>query len=58
MKKILLSLLTFAAGMCYAAEVQTSPDGQMSLNFDLQDGGVPVYSIDFKGKTVIIAIKF
>ncbi|MDD5870585.1 MAG: glycoside hydrolase family 97 protein [Bacteroidales bacterium] len=57
MKKILLSLLTFAAGMCYAAEVQTSPDGQMSLNFDIQDGGVPVYSIDFKGKTVISTSK-
>ncbi|MDY5899789.1 MAG: glycoside hydrolase family 97 N-terminal domain-containing protein, partial [Candidatus Limisoma sp.] len=57
MKKILLSLLTLAAGMCYAAEVQTSPDGQMSLNFDLQDGGVPVYSIDYKGKTVISTSK-
>ena len=57
MKKILLSLLTLAAGMCYAAEVQTSPDGQMSLNFDIKDGGVPVYSIDYKGKTVISTSK-
>lgn len=37
----------------FAAEVQTSPDGNLSLSFDVNENGSPVYSVDFKGKSVI-----
>ena len=35
-----------------AAEKLTSPDGDISLTFDIRDGR-PTYSVDFKGKEVI-----
>ena len=53
MKKIFLSMLAFVATAGFAAEVQTSPDGNLSLSFDVNENGSPVYSVDFKGKSVI-----
>lgn len=53
MKKIFLSLFTMVAIAGFAAEVQTSPDGNLSLSFDVNENGSPVYSVDFKGKSVI-----
>lgn len=53
MKKIFLSLLTMVATAGFAADVQTSPDGNLSLSFDVNEKGAPVYSVDFKGKSVI-----
>lgn len=53
MKKIFLSLLTMVAAAGFAADVQTSPDGNLSLSFDVNEKGAPVYSVDFKGKSVI-----
>lgn len=53
MKKIFLSLFTMVATAGFAAEVQTSPDGNLSLSFDVNENGSPVYSVDFKGKSVI-----
>ncbi len=44
-----LSLWGLVAG---AAEVLTSPDGDIRLTFDLQDGK-PTYFVDFKGKEII-----
>ncbi len=37
----------------YGAEVVTSPDGDIRLSFDLEKGK-PFYSVDFKGKQVIV----
>jgi len=31
----------------------TSPNGQLVLNFELLEGGVPSYNLDFKGKQVV-----
>lgn len=46
-------MLAFVATAGFAAEVQTSPDGNLSLSFDVNENGSPVYSVDFKGKSVI-----
>lgn len=53
MKKIFLSMLAFVATAGFAAEVQKSPDGNLSLSFDVNENGAPVYSVDFKGQSVI-----
>lgn len=53
MKKIFLSMLAFVATAGFAAEVQKSPDGNLSLSFDVNENGAPVYSVDFKGMSVI-----
>lgn len=53
MKKILLLLtLCLVAGMSGAQQLQ-SPDGNLTLTFSLQAGGIPTYRLDYKGKTVI-----
>lgn len=46
-------MLAFVATAGFAAEVQKSPDGNLSLSFDVNDNGAPVYSVDFKGMSVI-----
>ncbi len=40
---------------CYFIEAQElkSPNGQLTMQFQLQIGGVPTYSLTYKGKTVI-----
>lgn len=55
MRKIYLSLLAsaFFVVPVAASEVQKSPDGNLAVSFDLDGNGTPVYSIDYKGKTVI-----
>ncbi|NMB05764.1 MAG: hypothetical protein GX976_05240, partial [Bacteroidales bacterium] len=35
------------------AEELHSPDGQLTLRFTLQEGGVPAYSLSYKGREVI-----
>src|SRR5690554_808564 len=35
------------------AEELHSPDGQLTLRFTLQEGGVPAYSLSYKGEEVI-----
>jgi len=55
MRKFLLT--AFAAitsvSMASAAEVVKSPDGNLSLTFDLNQRGAPVYSMEYKGKVVM-----
>lgn len=53
MKKILIQSLLLAGAMEMAAAGITSPNGNLSLNVDVNASGVAVYSLDYKGKTVI-----
>ncbi|MBQ3780749.1 MAG: glycoside hydrolase family 97 N-terminal domain-containing protein, partial [Bacteroidaceae bacterium] len=56
MKKTILSLAALVLPLI-AAQAQTvtkSPDGNLALTFQLAPGGVPTYSLDYKGKAVIL----
>ena len=55
MRKLLLSaFIALSATFCVqASEVLTSPDGKLTVTFDLTSDGTPVYSMSFKGKEVI-----
>lgn len=46
-----IMMLLTASGM-YAQELK-SPDGNFSMRFYLQEGGVPTYTLTYKGKEVI-----
>ncbi|GAB3829688.1 glycoside hydrolase family 97 protein [Hymenobacter jeollabukensis] len=48
----LLTLLCLLLGLTARAEEVKSPNGQLTLNFDLQ-GGVPTYRLRYKGREVI-----
>ena len=37
----------------FAAETVKSPDGNLIVNVDILDGGIPVYTVDYKGKRVV-----
>lgn len=39
--------------MALLAQVVKSPNGNVSVNFSLQDNGVPTYSMTYKGKAVV-----
>jgi len=53
MKKIflLVSLMLTVSGLC--AQSLKSPDGNLVMAFKLNDGGIPTYTLAYKGKTVI-----
>ncbi len=59
MKKILTLVLVLAvsAGLVAAQDTNirkvSSPDGNVELSFNLKDGHIPVYSLDYKGKPVV-----
>lgn len=54
MKKILTTCLTLSAAFAAMATVGvTSPSGQLSLTVDVDAAGMPVYSLDYKGKSII-----
>ena len=44
--------LTIVVNVSTAQELK-SPDGNLSMNFSLQDGGIPFYHLTYKGKEVI-----
>ena len=56
MKKFLtlLIILCVSAGLMSAQDANlrkvSSPDGNVELSFNLKDGHIPVYSLDYKGK--------
>ena len=53
-KEILLTTAFLSIGaVAGASESVASPDGDIRLTFELTDGGVPTYYVDFKGKQVI-----
>ena len=55
MKRLLFSLGIFAISSLAVAQTTTkSPDGNLVLTFQLAEGGVPTYSLDYKGKPVIL----
>ncbi len=54
MKRILLSAFVACSAMfAFAAETVQSPDGNLSVTFDLNNEGTPTYSMNFKGKEVM-----
>lgn len=53
MRTLLLSICLMLAGMMIHAEELRSPNGALSLQFTLQEGGVPTYSLSYKGREVI-----
>ena len=50
---LLLLLLAGLLGHASRAEEIKSPNGQLTLTFALRDGGVPTYSLTYKGRPVI-----
>ncbi|MBQ2497582.1 MAG: glycoside hydrolase family 97 N-terminal domain-containing protein, partial [Prevotella sp.] len=55
MKRFFFSLGILAISSLAVAQTTTqSPDGNLTLTFSLAEGGVPTYSLDYKGKTVIL----
>ena len=53
MRKIFLTAFAAFAVTAAASEVVKSPDGNLSLTFDLNEQGTPVYSMEYKGKAVV-----
>lgn len=54
MKKLIVFLVgILGMSMSALAQVLTSPDGNLVMDFHLSDGDVPVYSLTYKGKEVI-----
>lgn len=55
MKKVLLTLFAAVAVMTLSAkEVLTSPNGNLTLTFEIGENGTPHYSLDYKGKAVVL----
>lgn len=52
MKKLLF-IACFCIGLFAEAQQLKSPDGNFTMDFALQNGGVPSYSLTYKGKAVI-----
>ena len=54
MKKLIVFLVgILGMSVSALAQVLTSPDGNLVMDFHLSDGDVPVYSLTYKGKEVI-----
>ena len=55
MKRAFLTLLTAVAALTLSAkEVLTSPDGNLTLTFEIGEGGRPLYSLSYKGQDVVL----
>ena len=54
MKSFILSICLLLAGLTIQAEELRSPNGALTLQFTLQEGGVPAYSLQYKGREVIL----
>lgn len=54
MKRIFLfTILCFGVLQLSNAQTINSPNGELELNFSLQESGIPTYSLTYKGKDVI-----
>ncbi len=53
MNRLIISLLAAAAAAAGGAETVTSPSGEITVNFNLDDSGVPLYGVDYKGKAIV-----
>lgn len=55
MKKMFLFISALlAGGTVPAQEVLLSPDGDIRMQFSITDGGRPTYTLDYKGRAVIL----
>ena len=55
MKRLFLTLFAVATVASLSAkEVLTSPDGNLKLTFEIGENGTPLYSLDYKGKAVVL----
>lgn len=54
MKRLIFILMALLSYGILRAETLKSPDGNIVLDFEL-DNGVPVYKVDYKGRPVIKA---
>lgn len=52
MQKSILAVLLTTALQCAAVGI-VSPSGSLSLNVDVNEEGIPCYSLDYKGKRII-----
>jgi hypothetical protein len=52
-KRFLIAFAVLFVQVVAVAQTITSPDKNLSLDFKLQEGGIPVYSLTYKGKPVI-----
>ena len=50
---ILTLALAATASTAMAADVLTSPDGNIVVTFDMLKGGIPAYEMTYKGQSVI-----
>ena len=53
MKKILLTFAALLCGIVAIAQSVISPNGNLVATFHLADGGVPTYTLSYKGKEVV-----
>jgi len=51
--RLILSFICLAVFGIAQAQSLESPNGDLEMNFSLQEDGTPVYSLDFEGETVI-----
>ncbi|MDE6370970.1 MAG: glycoside hydrolase family 97 N-terminal domain-containing protein, partial [Duncaniella sp.] len=54
LRNLFLSTVLLMAGVpVWGADTVTSPDGEITLTFELLSGGRPAYHVDYKGRTAI-----
>jgi hypothetical protein len=51
--RLILSLLCLAIFGSIHAQSLESPNGELEMNFSLQEDGTPVYNLEFEGQTII-----
>ncbi|WP_116787314.1 glycoside hydrolase family 97 protein [Flavobacterium psychrotrophum] len=52
-KRFFIALAVLFVQVVAVAQTVTSPDKNLSLDFKLQEGGIPVYTLTYKGKPVV-----
>ncbi|MBI5769495.1 MAG: glycoside hydrolase family 97 catalytic domain-containing protein [Verrucomicrobia bacterium] len=55
MKSAILLSLAFGVSALFAVERVASPNGLVAVEFSLQEGGAPVYQIDYRGRPLVLA---
>ena len=53
MKRFILVVTGLLLAVMAMAQTLTSPNGELIMNFSLEKGGVPTYTLTFKGKEVV-----
>lgn len=51
--RLILSLLCLAVFGSIQSQSLESPNGELEMNFSLQEDGTPVYNLEFEGQTII-----